>query len=136
MKKIMKTITRKWCGFDGSKTHTKDGHEIPDPKPTAVAVAFRKAPPPTLSEQVARIVKNQAALAKLQAAGFESPEEADDFDVGEDYDPTSPYEHDFDLTATGANIETKDTKFVEEVPNEVESNPEPSKPVSEGENDE
>lgn len=56
--------------------------------------------PPTLAEQVARLVRSQQMADFAAAQGLESFEEADDFDIPDDpVDPTTPYEADFDLAA-------------------------------------
>lgn len=64
-----------------------DGREILDPTPIAVPIGFKQ--PPTLAEQVRRLVGHYRTI---EDAGFETPEEADDFAVGDDYDPSSPWE--------------------------------------------
>lgn len=76
-----------------AKIRKRPNHtETPDPTPIAVPVHYKK--PPTLQEQMQRmmgIISRDAA-----AQGLETFEEAEDFDVGEDYDPSSPYELEFD----------------------------------------
>lgn len=65
------------------------GHEELDPTPVARAIAFNA--PPTLADQIKRLV--QYELSRQAASeGQETFEEADDFDVGDDYDPRSPWE--------------------------------------------
>lgn len=44
------------------------------------------------------MVRSERLAAEAAAAGYESFEEADDFEVGDDFDPSSPYETDFDPT--------------------------------------
>lgn len=71
-----------------------NGHEIPDPQPVEIPARFKR--PETLAEQIRRVT--QGALS-LQAAeqGFETFEEAEDFDIDDDsFDPSSPYEEIFD----------------------------------------
>lgn len=66
---------------------TVDGAEIPDPTPMAPPVGYKKQP------SMFDIVREQVRLSKLaEEAGAESFEEANDFDVGDDYDPESPHE--------------------------------------------
>lgn len=67
--------------------------EKPDPTPMAIPIGFER--PPTLAEQVARLVRNERLQAALSASGRETFEEANDFDVGDDFDPSSPYEENF-----------------------------------------
>lgn len=64
-------------------------HEFPDPTPVEMPLGFSR--PPTLQEEIQRIIRIQMSQ-QAQAEGFESFEEADDFDVDEDPDPLSPYE--------------------------------------------
>lgn len=68
------------------------GREVPNPTPVAPPVGYIKHK--TIAEQI----REQIRAASLEAAqaGAESEEEANDFEVGEDYDPHSPHEHDFD----------------------------------------
>lgn len=72
----------------------KDGHELLDPVPMEPPLGYRKSP--TLSEQIAQQVRQmklevlQEALGELQ----ETDEEADDFEVGEDFEPLSVHEND------------------------------------------
>lgn len=75
------------------------GQEIPDPTPIEVPIGFNR--PPTIQEQIAKYVQSANLLA--QQTGYESFEEAEDFDVGDDLDPSTPYELDFDHT-TGREV--------------------------------
>lgn len=69
------------------------GHEIPDPEPLVLPSGFRR--PETLAEQVQRLVRT--GLSRMaEEQGMESFEEAEDFDVDEDEDPSTPYETFFD----------------------------------------
>lgn len=78
------------------KPLTDGGAEIPDSTPLAPPVGYEKRD--TIAEQVRRMVQSQLLARDLAAAGAETFEDADDFDVGDDYDPTSPYEVNFDPT--------------------------------------
>lgn len=69
----------------------KTRHEQPDPVPAALPIGFKH--PPTLAEQIRRMVRQQLDDYATQN-GSETFEEADDFDVGDDVDPSSPYEED------------------------------------------
>lgn len=71
------------------------GHEIPDPVPVAPPVGYRAKP--SLIESIRSMVRQEFSAA-AQRAGFESFEEADDFEVGDDFDPSSPYEQEFEPT--------------------------------------
>lgn len=70
------------------------GRELPDPTPMAPPLGYK--PRPSLAEQIRAMVRSEHLKQAAEAAGAESFEDADDFEVGEDYDPTSPYENDFD----------------------------------------
>lgn len=72
------------------------GREIPDPVPVAPPVGYKRQP--SLAEQIRAMVRSEKLRDEAQAAGYETFEEADDFDVGDDYEPNSPYEVDFDPT--------------------------------------
>lgn len=70
-------------------------YEKPDPTPMAIPSGFRR--PPTLAEQVARLVRSERFQQEVAARGFETFEEADDFDIPDDpVDPSTPYEPFFD----------------------------------------
>lgn len=64
-------------------------HEYPDPTPVEMPLGFKR--PPTLQEEIQRIVRIQLSQ-QAQAEGFETFEEANDFEMDEDPDPLSPYE--------------------------------------------
>lgn len=71
------------------------GRERPDPTPVAPPVGYRKGK--TLQQQIRDMVRNEQLQRELDRAGFDTFEEADDFDVDDDFDPKSPYEMDFDM---------------------------------------
>lgn len=70
------------------------GHEVLSSTPVAPPIGYVKQP--SLYEQMRAMVRQELSAA-AEAAGAETFEEADDFDVG-DFDPTSPYEEVFDPT--------------------------------------
>jgi len=72
----------------------KYGREMPSPLPIAPPIGYKKSP--TLAEQIRAMVISEKLKMEALAAGQESFEEADDFEVGDDYDPRSPYEETFD----------------------------------------
>lgn len=65
------------------------GHEVVSNVPVELPVGARR--PESLVEQIKRMVRHELSQAGA-AQGFETFEEADDFDVGDDYDPKSPWE--------------------------------------------
>jgi len=77
------------------------GEYLPDPDPVVIAPLFDR--PLTLQEQIARLVRDPALLRdNLELGEMETFEEADDFNVDDDFDPRSPWEENFDLAAVGA----------------------------------
>lgn len=70
------------------------GREKPDPTPIAPPIGYKRQP--SLAEQIRNMVRSERLAMEAQAAGYETFEEADDFDTGEDLDPRSPYEVEFD----------------------------------------
>lgn len=72
------------------------GREIPDPVPMGIPVGLKR--PPTLQEQIKAMVRTQLSQ-QMQQQGYETFEEAEDFDVDDDFDPKSPWEHDFEAEA-------------------------------------
>lgn len=73
---------------------TEDGREVVDPTPMAPPVGYRRQP--SMVEIVRQMVRSERLRAEAEAADMETFEESDDFDVGDDFDPTSPYENEFD----------------------------------------
>lgn len=65
------------------------GQELPDPTPVAVPLKFQRQE--TLDEKIRRFMRNAQIQRDLSLAGFETEEEANDFDVDDDevYIPTS-----------------------------------------------
>lgn len=70
------------------------GLETPDPTPVAPPVGYIKQP--SMFQQMRDLIRSERLAAIAESQGAETFEQADDFDVGEDYDPTSPYEEHFD----------------------------------------
>lgn len=69
--------------------HSETGGERLDPTPMQPPLGYKRAP--SLSEQI----RAQVLAAKLEAldALEETEEEADDFEVGDDFEPLSPHEN-------------------------------------------
>lgn len=70
------------------------GREVLDPTPLAPPIGYKKVP--SIFDQMRQLIHDEKIKAELHAQGVETFEEADDFDVGDDYDPTSPYEANFE----------------------------------------
>lgn len=80
----------------GEQTHDERGSEIPDPNPMQPPVGYNRQP--SLAEQIRAMVVSENLRREAEAAGMETFEEADDFDVGDDFEEErhSPYEGNFD----------------------------------------
>lgn len=75
---------------DRRQQYDEFGRELPDATKVEVPLNFRR--PPTIQEQIRQFVRSEVSRA-AQEQGFESFEDADDFDVDDyDPDPLSPYE--------------------------------------------
>lgn len=98
------------------KLFNDKGEELPDPTPVSINTGLKK--PQTLQETIRKLVRDESFRATLDRVGLETFEEADDFDVGDDFDPTSPYEEDFDPDHKfiGARIGEQRGMMVEEKP--------------------
>lgn len=72
----------------------KAGQEIPDPRPAAPALG--KIPETNIRDYIKTLVRNERLQQELDAQGVETFEEANDFEVGEDYFPDSEYENDLE----------------------------------------
>lgn len=73
--------------------YDEKGREILDPTPAALPVHWKK--PPSLHDQIRKFIKSEVHAQALGAMDLETFEEANDFDVGDDYDPQSPWEEQF-----------------------------------------
>lgn len=89
------------------------GREYPDPTPIAPPLGFIKQP--TLAETMRQMIRSEALKNAARESGHETFEEADDFDVGDDYDPRSPYEETFDPPVDGPNPEEIQKKFIDDL---------------------
>lgn len=72
--------------------YDKNGNELMDSTPVASTLRVR----PQSEYQRLRALIAQELSQAAQNNGHESFEEANDFDVGDDFDPTTPYEEQFD----------------------------------------
>lgn len=79
------------------------GRELLDGRPMEPPVGYVKRP--SLTEQIRAMVREHAFQQALEANGVETFEEAEDFDIGDDYDPSSPYEEYFEPTPNEALIQ-------------------------------
>lgn len=79
-------------GCQVRSTLDADGRlEYPDPTPMGVPLGYR--PSPTLRDTIERIMMNHQLAVLADMEGFDSPAEADDFEIEDDpLDPLTPYE--------------------------------------------
>lgn len=71
------------------------GQLIPDPTPIAPPIGYKRQP--TMVEMVRQMVQSENLAREARAAGVETFEESEDFDVGDDgEDLRSGFENDFD----------------------------------------
>lgn len=83
------------------------GAETPDPASMEPPLGW--VDQPSLIEQVRAAVRSEALKLAAEQDGFGSFEEEDDFEIGDDYEPTSPYENEFEpsiaeLARVGADM--------------------------------
>lgn len=69
------------------------GRELPDSTPIELPLHWQR--PQTIQEQIRSFVRSELSR-RAAAQGEETFEEADDFDVDDDFDPRSPWELNFD----------------------------------------
>lgn len=86
--------------IDAMRAHPKGlplvkGQLVPDPTPIAPPIGYKREQP--LFEKIRDMVRSAQLQEDLNKAGYETFEEADDFEVG-DWDPRSPYEEFFEPT--------------------------------------
>lgn len=89
----------------------KFGREIPDPIPMQPPVGYKRTPP--LRDQIREMVRSERLRLEAEAAGAETFEEADDFDVDDDLDPYSPFEEVFEGLPLPPSLEQQADAFAE-----------------------
>lgn len=72
------------------KFQRPDGSEIPDPTPLQPPLGYRRQP--TMVEHIRSMVQSEQLRVAALSAGAETFEEADDFDVPDEFEPISAYE--------------------------------------------
>lgn len=72
-----------------------NGHFIPDSTPLAPPIGYKRSP--TIAENIRAMIKSERLKQEVEAAGAETFEEAEDFDIEDDpVDPHTPYDNQFD----------------------------------------
>lgn len=109
-------------------TLNEKGQEVLDPTPLSIPFGFQR--PPTLEERIMRLMRSEFDRRMAVASSeddIETPEEADDFDIGDDFDPSSPYENDFMPDVAPDTPLTSDPEFNQKQDNKSSDDAEASK---------
>lgn len=117
IKTIIATIKDVIAAHPKRKPLDADGKFYGNPVPLEPPIGYKKTP--SLHEQIRDMVRSEKLRQEVEAAGFETMDEADDFEVGDDYDPTSPYEYNFDpvhRAEVDRRFDERDA-LIEETPN-------------------
>lgn len=85
------------------------GREKVDGVPLAPPIGYRKEVSQT--ERIRNMIRSEHLRMAAELAGKETFEEADDFDVGDDLDPSSPYEVIFDPVDIEARKRLRDDEW-------------------------
>lgn len=105
----------------------RSGSEILDSTPMQPPIGYN--PQPSMFDVMRKMIADHQR--EIAEAGFETPEEADDFDVQDDYDPTSPYEHSFDPPADPSQVPPSASGKVQDPPSDGPATP-PAAPAAGG----
>jgi len=113
--------------------HDEFGRELLDGRPMQPPLGYKRTP--SLAEQISAMVRNERIQAELRAAGVETFAEADDFNIPDDVDPTSPYEMYFEPTPLAELVKREKAdkaakkKAAEEAAQAARGGQEPAKPA-------
>lgn len=102
------------------------GREQLSPIPHSPNVSNRRVK--SEQERIQAIIRGEKLRAEMEASGNETFEEADDFEVGDDYDPSSPYEEIFDPVAAKQSASKPLPKKPDDQDDEADSGDHPAKP--------
>lgn len=89
-RKVFRTSIDAFLRKLSGKRQTVDGAELPSDVPIAPPIGYKKQP--TMVEHIRNAVRSEQLRLAAEAAGAESFEEADDFEVEDDLEPISAYE--------------------------------------------
>lgn len=70
------------------------GQEVLDPVPMEPPIGYQRTE--TMFDIIQRQVRDAILQKEIDAQGYETFEEADDFEIGDDFEPYSPHENDLD----------------------------------------
>lgn len=90
---------------------SEKGQEIPDSTPHTASLGKRRAK--SIRDNVVEILRSEKWREAMEENGEETFEEADDFDVDDDFDPSTPYEEFFEgeyALLREARLESKKTE--------------------------
>lgn len=74
-----------------SKRLDENGSEVLDSTPVALPVGFKR--PESIHDTIRRLIRTERYSRQMEAAGYETLEESDDFDVGDEQEfGVSPWE--------------------------------------------
>lgn len=91
---IMKRLAQVAKLNNKGRRYDADGKFYPDPTPIAPPVGYVASP--SIADQIRTMIRSEHLRQAAEAAGADTFEQADDFNVGDDYDPRSPWEETFD----------------------------------------
>lgn len=106
----------------------EEGREVPDPVPLEPPIGYIEQE--SMFDIVRRAVHDEMVRKEVEAAGYGSFEEEDDFEVGDDFEPYSPHENDLDpsieeMARAGEAELQKKTKVVKTPPATASGDEEP-----------
>lgn len=104
------------------------GREVLDQTPRAIPLKHLRSRS-SRDEDIRALIRQELSL-RAEEQGHETFEEADDFEVGDDYDPESPYEMMFD-----PEVVPQETAFKEDLPVQRDPEPAPESPGDAGKSD-
>lgn len=109
------------------KPLTPEGRETPDPTPMQPPLGYFKQP--TMVDHIRNLIRSERLREAAEAGGAESFEEADDFNVGDDYDPHSGYETEFEpeIPQSAASADDESGAAAEPEPKAPSPSPAPEK---------
>jgi len=99
-------------------SYNSKGEEIPDSTPVALPVGYERPIP--LGERIRSLIRSEALKREVEAAGAETFDEADDFEIPDDdtFDRATPYEDRFEPEVPGISAREQELRagFVEDIP--------------------
>lgn len=82
------------------------GRELCDPTPMQPPLGYN--PQPSLAEQMRMMIQSERLRLEAEAAGYETFEEADDFEMDEDPFPRSQHEDEFDSPLSARELRRRE----------------------------